>query len=90
MNKKGYISEKLSFYRPLVIASVRQSKNSAIHCVTEVDVTLPRKLIREHEAKSGIKISFTAAQALPAKRMGDLAGAAWIRFIPSTLSQESF
>jgi pyruvate/2-oxoglutarate dehydrogenase complex dihydrolipoamide acyltransferase (E2) component len=40
-------------------ASITRQKN-AIHAVTEVDVTEPRRLIREHFEKTGEKLSFTA------------------------------
>jgi pyruvate/2-oxoglutarate dehydrogenase complex dihydrolipoamide acyltransferase (E2) component len=57
---KGYRSEKLSFYRKMVIASVRQNKNTAIHCVTEIDITQPRSMIKEYFEEKQIQLSFTA------------------------------
>lgn len=39
-------------------ASVTKQKN-AIHSITEVDVTVPRKLIQSHFEKTGEKLSFT-------------------------------
>lgn len=43
------------------IASISGNKKNAIHCVTGIDVTEPRRMIREHQEKSGIKLSFTAS-----------------------------
>lgn len=59
--KKGYESIPLSFNRRTVIASasVTEEKN-AIHSFTEIDITEPRRLIREYFEKSGEKLSFTA------------------------------
>lgn len=42
-----------------VSASVTKEKNT-IHCMTEVDITVPRLLIKEYFEKTGIKLSFTA------------------------------
>lgn len=57
---KGYTSKPISFYRKMVRASAEVSaKNPMIHSVTQADVTLPRKLIREHYKQTGEKISFT-------------------------------
>lgn len=42
-----------------VSASVTKEKN-AIHCITEVDITEPRKLIKQYFEKTGTKLSFTA------------------------------
>jgi pyruvate/2-oxoglutarate dehydrogenase complex dihydrolipoamide acyltransferase (E2) component len=39
-------------------ASVTRQKNT-IHCVTEVDVTEPRRLLKEYLARHGEKLSFT-------------------------------
>lgn len=50
----------LSANRRMVIASVSQNKRSGIHCVTEVDVSVPRQLIRRYRDKNGEGISFTA------------------------------
>jgi pyruvate/2-oxoglutarate dehydrogenase complex dihydrolipoamide acyltransferase (E2) component len=57
---KGYKSVPLTFNRKMVIASVNSNKRSAIHCVTEIDVTEPRAMIREIHEKGGKKLSFTA------------------------------
>ena len=38
--------------------SITKRKN-VIHCVTEVDVTIPRQLIKSHFLKTGEKLSFT-------------------------------
>lgn len=59
--KKGYKSFPLSFNRQAVIASAAVSKEkNSIHFFTEVDITEPRKLIREHFEKTGEKLSLTA------------------------------
>lgn len=42
-----------------VSASVTKEKN-AINCLTEVDITEPRKLIKQYFEKTGTKLSFTA------------------------------
>ncbi len=60
-NKKGYIARPLSFNRRAVIAAVAvTSRKSAIHSFTEVDVTEPRRRIRQHFEKTGEKLSLTA------------------------------
>jgi pyruvate/2-oxoglutarate dehydrogenase complex dihydrolipoamide acyltransferase (E2) component len=46
--------------RKMVIASIANHKKSAIHSLTEIDVTLARKRIREIHEKGGPRISFTA------------------------------
>lgn len=58
---KGYVSEPLAFNRKVLAASasVTRMKNT-IHCLTEADVTEPRRLIRERFEKTGEKLSFTA------------------------------
>ena len=58
--KNGYSTETLSFNRQMVIASIAGNKRSAIHCVTEVDVTRPRSMFRKHFEETGEKLSFTA------------------------------
>lgn len=60
-NKNGYKSLPLSFNRRAVIASatVTREKN-AIHGFTEVDITVPRQLIKEHFERTGEKLSLTA------------------------------
>ena len=49
---KGYTSKPLSFNRRMVraSASVTREKNT-VHSFSEVDVTIPRQLIREHLEK---------------------------------------
>jgi pyruvate/2-oxoglutarate dehydrogenase complex dihydrolipoamide acyltransferase (E2) component len=60
-NKNGYTSLPLSFNRRAVIASATVTKEkNAIHGFTEVDITIPRRLIKEHFEKTGEKLSFTA------------------------------
>jgi pyruvate/2-oxoglutarate dehydrogenase complex dihydrolipoamide acyltransferase (E2) component len=57
----GYKSLPLSSYRQSVIASasVTREKN-AIHSLTEVDITEPRHLMKEHYERTGEKLSLTA------------------------------
>ncbi len=56
-NKNGYTGLPLSFNRRAVIASetVTKEKN-AIHGITEVDITVPRRLIKEHFEKNAYLI----------------------------------
>ncbi len=59
--KKGYTSEKISFNRKMVAASAAVTgSNSTIHSLAEVDITVPRRIIKEHFEDTGEKISFTA------------------------------
>ncbi len=59
--EKGYKTEKLSFNRKVVRASVSVTgKGNTIHSFSEVDITEPRKLIKEYFEKTGEKLSFTA------------------------------
>ena len=59
--KKGYKKTPLSFNRRAVIASATVTKGkNAIHCFTEIDITEPRTLIKNHFEKTGEKLSFTA------------------------------
>lgn len=60
MKSRGYRSVPLSTNRKMVIASIAINKKSAIHSLTEIDVTEPRKLIRKIHEIGGPKISFTA------------------------------
>ena len=57
----GYKISPLSFNRRAVMASasVTREKNT-IHGLTEVDITIPRCLLREHFERTGEKLSFTA------------------------------
>lgn len=57
---KGYSAVPLSFTRKMVIASISGNKKNAIHCVTEIDVSEPRKRIRAYLDETGVRISFTA------------------------------
>lgn len=60
-SKNGYKSLPLSFNRRAVIASATVTKEkNAIHGFTEVDITIPRQLIKEHFVKTGEKLSLTA------------------------------
>jgi pyruvate/2-oxoglutarate dehydrogenase complex dihydrolipoamide acyltransferase (E2) component len=59
--KKDYRSIPLTFNRRAVIASATVTKEkNTIHCITEVDITEPRKIIKEHFNKTGEKLSLTA------------------------------
>ncbi len=60
-NNSGYKISPLSFNRMAVraSASVTKEKNT-IHGLTEIDITIPRRLIREHFDRTGEKLSFTA------------------------------
>ena len=58
--KKGYRSVPLSAARRMLMAAVDCNTKNAIHCITEIDVSQPLKLIREHAEYSGEKLSFTA------------------------------
>jgi pyruvate/2-oxoglutarate dehydrogenase complex dihydrolipoamide acyltransferase (E2) component len=59
--KTGFKSIPLTFNRKAVIASatVTKEKNS-FHSITEVDISIPRRLIIEHFQKTGTKLSLTA------------------------------
>jgi pyruvate/2-oxoglutarate dehydrogenase complex dihydrolipoamide acyltransferase (E2) component len=58
---KGYKTRPLSFNRKMVAASVSVTKQkSAIHSFAEIDISEPRRLIKEHFEKTGEKLSFTA------------------------------
>jgi pyruvate/2-oxoglutarate dehydrogenase complex dihydrolipoamide acyltransferase (E2) component len=59
--REGYTSERLSFNRKMIAASAAvTASKSTFHSLAEVDITLPRRLIREHFEKTGEKLSFTA------------------------------
>ncbi|HPF52852.1 MAG TPA: 2-oxo acid dehydrogenase subunit E2 [Draconibacterium sp.] len=59
--QKGVSTVPLSFNRRMVIASASVTrKKNAIHSFTEVDVTIPRKLIQSLFEQTGEKLSFTA------------------------------
>jgi pyruvate/2-oxoglutarate dehydrogenase complex dihydrolipoamide acyltransferase (E2) component len=62
MNQKaGYKSIPLTFNRKAVIASATVTKEkNAFHCITEVDISIPRRLILEYFQETGIKLSLTA------------------------------
>lgn len=58
---KGYRAVPLSFSRRAVIASATVTrKKNAIHCLTDVDISFPRQLMKEYFEKTGEKPSFTA------------------------------
>src|SRR5512133_2682486 len=57
----GYKSIPMTFNRRAVIASATVTKEkNAIHCITEVDISEPRRRIRRHFELTGEKLSFTA------------------------------
>lgn len=57
----GYKKIPLSFGRRMVAASASVTKDkNAIHCISEVDITKPRDLIKKHFEKTGEKLSLTA------------------------------
>jgi pyruvate/2-oxoglutarate dehydrogenase complex dihydrolipoamide acyltransferase (E2) component len=60
-HKKGYKKIPLSFNRQMVraSASVTHDRN-VIHSFTEIDISEPRRLIREHFMRTTEKLSFTA------------------------------
>jgi pyruvate/2-oxoglutarate dehydrogenase complex dihydrolipoamide acyltransferase (E2) component len=58
---KGYKRMPLSFGRQMVAVSATVTKEkNAIHSITEVDITEPRKLIKQHLERTGTKLSFTS------------------------------
>ncbi len=60
-NNKGYKSIPLSINRRAVIASATVTKEkNVIHSFTDIDITEPRRLIKEHFEKTGEKLSLTA------------------------------
>ena len=60
-NNKGYKSLPLSINRRAVIASASVTKEkNTIHSFTDIDITEPRRLIKEHFENTGEKLSLTA------------------------------
>ena len=58
---KGYTSERISFNRKMVAASAAvTAAKRTIHSMAEADVTVPRRMLREHYERTGEKLSFTA------------------------------
>jgi len=62
MNQKaGYKTIPLTFNRKAVIASASVTKEkNTFHCITEVDISIPRKFLNEYFQQTGIKLSLTA------------------------------
>lgn len=61
MRRRAYTSVPLGFNRKMVAASASVSHDkNIIHSLAQADVTEPRRMIREHYAKTGEKLSFTA------------------------------
>jgi pyruvate/2-oxoglutarate dehydrogenase complex dihydrolipoamide acyltransferase (E2) component len=57
----GYTSKPLSFNRKAVIASASVTREkSPIHCLSEIDITEPRRLIKDYFERTGEKLSLTA------------------------------
>lgn len=60
MGVKGFKAVPLSLNRKMVSASASVTrKKNAIHGITEVDVTIPRGMIKRHFESMGEKLSFT-------------------------------
>jgi len=58
--KAGYKAIPLTFNRKAVIASATVTKEkNTFHCLTEVDISVPRKLISKYFQKTGVKLSLT-------------------------------
>jgi len=58
--KSGFRKERLSFLRKAVIASATITKQkNIIHNVTEIDISIPRKLLREYKDRNNESLSFT-------------------------------
>ncbi len=58
---RGYTSEKISFNRKMVAASAAVTgRKRTIHSLCETDITVPRRMMREHRERTGEKLSFTA------------------------------
>ncbi|MBN1485557.1 MAG: 2-oxo acid dehydrogenase subunit E2 [Chloroflexia bacterium] len=61
MSKRGYRVLPFSANRRMAAASAAVCRErSTIHMLTEVDVSEPRRLIREHRRRTGERLSFTA------------------------------
>jgi pyruvate/2-oxoglutarate dehydrogenase complex dihydrolipoamide acyltransferase (E2) component len=59
--KRGFTSERISFNRKMVAASAAvTARKSTIHSLAEADITVPRRMLREHFERTGEKLSFTA------------------------------
>lgn len=61
MARSQYRRSRLSVNRRMAAASAAVCRErDTIHLVTEVDVSVPRRLIREHAERTGQRLSFTA------------------------------
>jgi pyruvate/2-oxoglutarate dehydrogenase complex dihydrolipoamide acyltransferase (E2) component len=59
--KRGFTSERISFNRKMVAASAAvTARKSTIHSLAEADITVSRRMLREHFERTGEKLSFTA------------------------------
>ncbi len=60
-HKPGFEIRPFDLYRRMVAASAAVGRErNTIHVFTEVDITTPRRLIREHRERTGEQLSFTA------------------------------
>ncbi len=74
-NKDGYSVAPFPQERQLVIDSARLGKRKhSIHGLVEADVTNVRRSLREHRARTGERLSFTAyifiVSVVPSQRTG--------------------
>ena len=61
MRSKGFKKKRLNFLRRAVIASATVTRErNTIHSITEVDVSVPRRLFKESLDRTGEKVSLTA------------------------------
>jgi len=61
MSKRGYRVVPFTANRQMAAASASIGREqNTIHMLTEVDITEPRRLIREHRERTGERLSFTA------------------------------
>jgi len=59
--KRGFTSERISFNRKMVAASAAVTAGkSTIHSLCEADITLPRRMMREHHERSGEKLCWAS------------------------------
>lgn len=59
--KSGHKVVPLTFNRQMVAASASVAKEqNTIHAITEVDITKPRRIMREHRERTGESLSLTA------------------------------
>ncbi|PKL24114.1 MAG: hypothetical protein CVV46_17155 [Spirochaetae bacterium HGW-Spirochaetae-2] len=62
---KAYYFKRLSFLRKAVIASASiTKKRNTIHCLSEIDISTPRKYLKYYERRTNIKLSLTGYLSL--------------------------